>query len=368
MNVSNQGVLGTQLEKRSRKVSMFMKVQESRDLALLSELIDDLPLAVKCFIEHKLDHDRSPSSLLEYTRDFRIFFGWIAPNLWPFVATEKELTLDMFNDITREHVQEFADYLTTSRNLQYKSLVRKIHSLRSLFTYLHLRFEYNETPILKRNVFATFVMERPSNNIEVARQLQNKVLRFNEIPAFVKFVQEGVIEKNNVQAQWFHNQNRARDVSIVTLLLESGVMVSDIVNLDLDDISLQDGYIIVTRQQASVRTKHRITFGDNARSYLYDYLKVRTDTYTPQTGERALFLAKPNGETQGKRISKRAIQAMVKKYATKFGASEVTVRQLTHSFGVQYAATNTVRNMKQQLAQRNIDSLEKYLILSSLID
>ncbi|TDL69378.1 tyrosine recombinase XerS [Paenibacillus amylolyticus] len=349
-------------------VSIYMKVQESRDLAMLSELIDELPLAVKCFIEHKLDHDRSPSSLLEYTRDFRLFFSWIGPNLWPFVTAENELTLDMFNDITREHVQQFSDYLTQTRNLQYSSLVRKLHSLRSLFAYLHMRFEFNETPILKRNVFATFTLERPKNQMEVARHLQNKVLRVHEIPEFVKFVQEGVIEQNNIQAQWFHNQNRARDVSIVTLLLESGVTVSDIVNLDLDDISLQDGYIIVTRQQASVRTKHQVMFGDNAKTYLYDYLKVRTDTYAPQTGERALFLAKPNGETQGKRISKRAIQAMVKKYASKFGASEVTVRQLTHSFGVQYAATNTVRNMKQQLAQRNMDSLEKYLTLSSLID
>lgn len=345
-----------------------MKVQESRDLEVLLVLLNEMPLPIKTFIEHKLDEMLSPSSGLEYVRDFRIFFNWITPKIWPHVESICDLTLEKFNDINQEHVQHFVNHLTSSRNLQYSSMLRKIHSLCSLFGFLHQEFDNSGFPVLRRNVFAAFIFERPKKNIEVARQLQTKVLRVNEIPAFVKFVQEGVSEQNNVQAQWFHNQNRDRDVSIITLLLESGIIVSDIVNLDLSDIDLQDGHLIVTRQHAKVKMSHRISFGENAKYYLQEYLKFRTSNYAPQENEQAFFLAKPNGETHGKRISKRTIQVMVKKYALKFGASEVTVRQLTHSFGIQYAATNTVRNMKQQLAQRNIDSLEKYLILSSLID
>ncbi|MGM1044515.1 MAG: tyrosine-type recombinase/integrase [Bacillota bacterium] len=345
-----------------------MKVQEYHDLEKLSDIADELPLVIKFFIEHKLDENLSPSSLLEYTRDYRIFFSWITPKLWPYVGSVSELTLQQFNDITREHVQQFADHLTLSRSLQYSSLSRKFHSLRSLFSFLHEKFENMGAPVLRRNVFSTFIMERPKTQLEVARQLQNKVLRLDEIHEFVNFVQEGVADLNNLQAQWFYKQNRDRDVSIVTLLLESGMLVSDLVNLDLDDINLQDGYIVVTRQQAKVRMSNRIVFGENAKYFLSKYMKVRTTTYTPQVGEQALFLAKPNGETHGKRISKRTVQVMVKKYASKFGASEVTVRQLSHSFGVQYAGRNNIRSMKQQLAQRNIESLEKYLILSSIID
>ncbi|MGO4530117.1 tyrosine-type recombinase/integrase [Paenibacillus sp. 2TAF8] len=345
-----------------------MKVQERRDLEVLLVLLKEMPLPVKVFIEHKLDDMLSPSSGLEYVRDFRIFFNWITPKLWPQVESTCDLTLEKFNDINQEHVEHFVQHLTSSRNLQYSSMLRKFNSLRSLFGFLHQEFDNSGFPVLRRNVFATFIMERPKNHVEIARQIQNKILHVNEIPSFVKFIQEGVTEQNNVQAQWFHNLNRDRDVSIITLLLESGIIVSDIVNLDLGDIDLKDGYLIVTRQQAKVQMSHRIMFGENAKHYLHEYLKIRTNNYAPQESEQALFLAKPNGETHGKRISKRTIQAMVKKYAVKFGASEVTVRQLTHSFGVQYAGTNNVRNMKQQLAQRNIESLEKYLILSSLID
>lgn len=342
-----------------------MKVQERKDLEALLIRLREMPNPVETFIKSKLENNLSPSSALEYVRDFGIFFNWASSKLWPHVAIS-ELTLSMFNDLDVEHVQEFMNHLTLSRKLQYPSMLRKIHSLRSMFGFLHQEFANDGYPILRRNVFATFTMKRPKNHSEVAHQLQNKILRVNEIPAFVKFVQQDVSKLNNLQAQWFHNQNRDRDVSIITLLLESGVLVSDIVNLDLDDICLQDGYVIVTRQQSQVRRKHRIMFGESAKSYLYEYLKVRIGTYAPNPDEPALFLAKPNGESHGQRISKRTIQVMVKKYASKFGASEVTVRQLTHSFGFQYAGTNNIRNMKQQLAQRNIESLEKYFILSSL--
>lgn len=354
--------------KRLKDVFHIMKVQEYLDLVKLSDIADELPMVIKFFIEHKLDENLSPSSLLEYTRDYRIFFSWIRPKLWPYIDIVSELTLEQFNDITREHVQQFADHLTLSRNLQYSSLARKFRSLRSLFSFLHEKFENMGAPILRRNVFSSFILERPKNQLEVARQLQSKVLRLDEIHKFVKFVQEGVADLNNLQAQWFYKQNRDRDVSIVTLLLDSGVLVSDLVNLNMDDINLHEGYIVVTRQQAKVRMSHRIVFGENAKYFLSEYLKVRKSTYTPRVGEQAFFLAKPNGETHGKRISKRTVQLMVKKYASKFGASDITVRQLSHSFGVQYAGRNNIRSMKQQLAQRNIESLEKYFILSSIID
>ncbi|QLG40560.1 tyrosine-type recombinase/integrase [Paenibacillus sp. E222] len=344
-----------------------MKVQEYRDLEKLSDIANELPKVVTNFIEQKLDENVSPSSLLEYSRDFRIFFSWIRPKLWPYVASESELKLELFNDIKREHVEQFVDHLYVSRNLQYSSMVRKFNALRSLFSFIHLEFEIKGVPVLRRNWFATFTMERPKGPMEVARQMQNKVLRFNEIYQFVQFVQEGVSEQNNLQAQWFYIQNRARDVSIITLLLESGLIVSDLVNMDINDLNLIDNYILITRQQAKVRMRHKVMFGEKAKQYLIEYMNTRTKFYNPQNEEEAFFLAKSNGEVHGKRISKRTIQVFVKKYASKFGASEVTTRQLTHSFGLLYAEKNTVRNTKQQLAQRNIEAVEKYLILSSII-
>ncbi|MGE6663906.1 tyrosine-type recombinase/integrase [Paenibacillus xylanexedens] len=344
-----------------------MKVQENRDLKKLSDMSKVLPQVIAIFIEKKLSENVSPSTLLEYSRDFRIFFSWVRPKLWPYVASESELELELFNDIKREHVNQFVEYLYVSRKLQYSSMVRKIHSLRSLFNFLHLEFESNGVPVLHRNIFATFTLERPKGPLEVARQLQTKVLRSDEIDQFVQFVRNGITEQNNAQAQWFYNQNRDRDVSIITLLLDSGLIVSDLENMDLNDINLTNDYILITRQQAKVRKSHKVKFGEKSKQYLIDYMSVRIISYNPHKGEEAFFLARPNGEAHGKRISKRAIQVMVKKYALKFGASEVTTRQLTHSFGLQYVESNTVSTTKQQMAQRNIESVEKYLILSSII-
>lgn len=54
-----------------------MKVQEYRDLEKLSDISEELPVVIKCFMEHKLNENLSPYSLLEYTRDYRMFFNWI---------------------------------------------------------------------------------------------------------------------------------------------------------------------------------------------------------------------------------------------------------------------------------------------------
>ncbi|MCF7753962.1 tyrosine-type recombinase/integrase [Paenibacillus xylanexedens] len=344
-----------------------MKVQEYRDLEKLSEIVNELPQVVTNFIEQKLDENVSPTTLLEYSRDFCIFFSWITPKLWPYIEQHNELKLELFNEITREHVQEFLDYLQFSKNHKYSTRLRRFHALRSLFSFIHRDFENTGFPILLRNVFATFTMESSNRPLEVARQLQNKVLRVKEIDQFIKFVMEGVSKHNNPRAECSYIQNRARDVSIIALFLESGLIVSDLVNMDINDINLMEGYTFVTRQKAKIRMRHKVIFGEKAKQYLVNYLDVRNKTYNPQNEEEAFFLAKPNGEIHGKRISKRAIQDMVKKYALKFGTTKVTVRQLTHSFGLQFAEKNTARNMKQQMTHRNIESVEKYLILSSII-
>lgn len=167
-----------------------------------------------------------------------------------------------------------------------------------------------------------------------------------------------------MQAVWNYDLNVHRDTCIVSLLLNSGLLVSDIVNLNLSHIFLPKNQVTIIRQRTKSRTSHIVHFNSTAKADLEKYLNMREEVYKPQKEEPALFLSLPNGKEYGSRMTKRAIQAMVIKYGVHFGMPNLTTRQLAHSFGIEHLRNSNIVQTKHQLAQRGIESTEKYQYLS----
>ena len=106
-----------------------------------------------------------------------------------------------------------------------------------------------------------------------------------------------------------HNANtRLRDLAILTLFLDTGIRVSELVGINIDDIDFSLNGFLVTRKGGNQAILY---FPDEVAEVLRDYLKVRLNISPLEGHEDALFLS-----LQRKRISVRAVQVMVKKYAT----------------------------------------------------
>ncbi|MGM0883101.1 MAG: tyrosine recombinase XerS [Bacillota bacterium] len=349
----------------------MLKIQEQKDYDALKIKIQTLPLFVNDYIHFKLGEKLSPSSLLEYSRDVNMFFLWLKCELIPNIKRIDEIGVHHLEELTVENIREFEEYLRVVENMMERTISRKIHSIRSLFNYLHDVAENAKgEPLIRRNVFRKISMSRVSSPISNARAIQDKVLHSDAADDFVSYIRTRYRSENatNLQALWNYDLNGIRDTCIVSLMLKSGLLVSDIVNLNLADISMHNKQITISRQWSGQRSSHIVLFSDSTKDDLQKYFNVRALIYQPENDETAFFLAVPNGHKIGKRMTKRAVQEMVNKYSAKYGKPEVTTRQLRHSFGLEHQKYSSMVQTKQQLALRSIESTEKYQILTELVE
>jgi len=347
-----------------------VKIQEQKDFDSLQTKIEFLPPTVKDYVHYKLSENLSPSSLLEYSRDFEFFFSWMILEIMPDIKRILEITINHLEQLNLKSIVDYETYLRVVEGNKERTIARKLQSLRSFFNYLHdVAVNTEGEPLLRKNVFRKITSKRLTDSLSTARAIQKKVLVSEESDDFINYIRTGyrVENSSNLQALWFYDLNVLRDICIISLMLKTGLLVSDIVNMNLSDVSLQHKQITIIRQGAGLRSTHIVLFGNSICEDLVNYLNVREKKYRPEINEKAFFLAIPNGRTIGNRITKRAIQVLVNKYSAKYGKPEVTTRQLRYSFGLDYQNKSDFVQTKQQLALRNIEHTEKYEILSKML-
>ncbi|MBN3527411.1 tyrosine recombinase XerS [Paenibacillus apiarius] len=346
-----------------------MTIQKIRDRAVLNDKLPTLPWYVQQFIEYKLP-DLSPSSLLEYVRDYEIFFGWLIVERLTEATALKDVALLDLESLRMEHITSFRIYLTTYKETTNARVTvsRKLSSLRSLFHYLSQIAEDEQFyPLLKRNVMAKIEIKRVHKPKDSASKLKGKLLEEDEIDVFIEYVRKGYAHDvaDNKQAAYAHSLNAVRDAAIVSLILNSGLRVSEVVNLNMDDVDLNNKLVYVYRKGHNDETfKTPVYFRDSAKQVLVDYLELRAARYEAPKREKAFFLAIKNGETEGKRMTKRAIQQMIIKYAKRFGKPALTVHKLRHSFATDYYLQNDIYKTKEQLGHASTETTEIYAHLT----
>jgi len=345
-----------------------MNVIKAQDLRLLETRLPTLPWFVELFVQHKLA-DLSPSTLLEYTRDFETFFRWLRQEGLTHAPTVPEISLHDLESLTTSDIDSFKLHLQLRGGNSLPTRERKMASLKSLFHYLSQIAEDDQRyPLLKRNVMAMLRTQRLSSAAMTAARLQGKILEDeSEIKEFCSFIDRDYVEQivDNPQALHYYRMNKTRDACIVTLILSSGLRVSEVVNLNLEDVDLTKKIAYVYRKGSeNPDLKQGVYFSETGKEALLRYLRSREDLYSPVRSEKAVFLAIPRGESQGRRISKRAIQQMVGKYAKAFGKPLLSVHKLRHSFATNYYEKNDIYKTQRQLGHASTETTQLYAQLT----
>ncbi|OWA37392.1 tyrosine recombinase XerS [Saccharibacillus sp. O16] len=346
-----------------------MSIQKTIDRARLGEKLPEMPGYVQQFIDYKLP-DLSPSTLLEYVRDYESFFKWLLAEGLSTASSIRDITLEELESLRMENITGYRLHLTTRTEGTNSriSVTRKLSALRSLFHYLSQIAEDEDFyPLLKRNVMAKIEIKRTNKPKDTAAKLKGKILEEEEIVDFIDYIREGYAADvaTNKQALYAHARNKERDASIASLILNSGLRVSEVVNLNLSDLDLGNKLLHVMRKGNNDETfKTPVYFRDQARFDLERYLKLRENDYAAPKREKALFLTVPNGQKEGKRMTKRAIQEMVIKYAKHFGKPYLTVHKLRHSFATDYYLQNDIYKTKEQLGHASTETTEIYAHLT----
>jgi len=346
-----------------------MNVIKAKDRQELEKKIPTMPWYVEKFINYKLP-DLSPSSLLEYTRDYETFFSWLLAEGLSSAARIREVPLEDLEKLRMENIDNYRMFLAGRREHANTrtTISRKLSSLRSLFHYLsQIAEDENFYPLLKRNVMAKVEIKRTHKPKDTAAKLEGKLLQDLEIYEFIDYIRNRypLEVDSNKQALYAYQQNRIRDLCIVSLILNSGLRVSEVVNLNVDDIDLKKKLAHVFRKGKNDDTfKTPVYFRQEAVDDLAQYLEIRGSRYKPPKKEKALFLAVPNGQTEGKRMTKRAIQEMVVKYAKRFGKPYLSVHKLRHSFATDYYIRNDLYKTQEQLGHASPETTQIYAHLT----
>ncbi|MFD0710321.1 tyrosine recombinase XerS [Paenibacillus sp. GCM10027626] len=346
-----------------------MNIIKMKDRQELDRRTPVMPWYIEQFINYKLP-DLSPSSLLEYVRDYETFLTWLLAEGLAQGPAMKDVTLQELETLHMDSIDNYKMFLATNQaHMNGRTTIsRKLSSLRSLFHYLSQIAEDEQFyPLLKRNVMAKVSIKRTHKPKDTAARLDGKLLQDEEIDEFIRYINEdyGTDIATNKQALYSYAINRVRDTCIVSLILHSGLRVSELVNMNIDDLDIKKRVLYVYRKGANDDTfKTPVYFRSEALRDLQAYLDLREAQYKAPKREKALFLALANGKSEGSRMTKRAIQEMVIKYAKRFGKPYLSVHKLRHSFATDYYLRNDLYKTQEQLGHASPETTQIYAHLT----
>lgn len=321
----------------------------------------ELPWYAQEYIERS-KRKMSPNTLLNYALDYIAFFDWLIAEGF-FRGERGDFPLNTLESLRAIDVDRFGDFLAIEHGNSKDTIARKFASLKSLFHFLsQISEDENGFPYLKRNVMIKVDAEKEKLTVEKkAALIEDKILRDEEIFDFRLFVAEGFqdIYRNNKRILNSHLKNKERDLSLVSLILGSGLRISETLSLDLDDIDWLKAKVSVTRKG---NKKDSVTISDIALQDLQSYIAIRKSRYLIGDNQPAVFLSLPTGPSGAvSRLTVRAAQKMLERYVKSFGKPALTIHKLRHTFATKFhQENNDLAMLKEQLGHADMNTTMIY--------
>ena len=252
-----------------------------------------------------------------------------------FITNDK-LTDNFYKNITPSDVE---NYMISLETRQTKNGVRRTGDgiLQSRWSSLNTFFEW----CMKRGYIDSNPMgavSRPKNNTEHKVSYLTKT----EINKLLKAVDKN---PNKVVAM--------RDKTVISLALATGLRVSALVNINIEDIDFDNSVVKVIEKRQKVR---EITLGDNIKSILRDWIKIRNIEYR-DVDSSALFLSKKKN-----RMSTDAVGDILTKYCKESGIKRITPHKTRSTAACALAKAGVpVKAIAQQLGHNQIATTMKYV-------
>lgn len=216
---------------------------------------------------------------------------------------------------------------------------RKLSAIRALFKYLYKK------ELIQTNCAA--LVDTPKLHEKAIIRLEA-----NEVADLLDSAEQG---SGLTKAQRrYHDATKLRDVAILSLFLGTGIRISELVGIDLNDIDFSRNEFVVTRKGGNQET---LAFGPEVQLALSDYLEERK-TVIPMPGhENAFFLS-----MQRKRITPRAVENLVKKYAKiATPLKKITPHKLRSTYGTMlYQESGDIYLVADVLGHKDVNTTRKH--------
>lgn len=311
----------------------------------LRKMLKELPGFCMMFFRG-IEHTTASRTRIAYAYDLGIFFNFIKENNPSYKDINvSDFNIEILDKITVNDIEEYLEYLKvySKNDSEYtnneKGIKRKLSSLKSFYNYYFCNQLINENPAAK---------------VRVPKMHETEIIRLDvdEVATLLDEAESG--DKLTKAQKRFHEKTKLRDVALLTLLLGTGMRVSECVGIDISDIDFKNTGIKIRRKGGYEAI---VYFGDEVEKALIDYLEYRK-TIVPETGhEEALFLS-----LQNRRISVRSVENLVKKYAGLVTSlKHITPHKLRSTYGTNlYKETGDIYLVADVLGHKDVNTTRKH--------
>lgn len=331
-------------------MSSYFDERNEKTLAAIDGILDTLPSFAREF-NVGISMRTSPLTRLGYLRDIRVFCDYLSRKRFKNKSAT-EITLADLSELTPTDIEAYIDYLSSytldgkKHSCKEYAKSRKVSSLRAMFKYFY-----------KKEKLASDVMTK----VDTPKTHLKPIIRL-DVDEVVEFLDEAESGENLVGRQKsFHKQTALRDEAMLSLFLGTGIRISECVGLNRKDVNFNDNSFVVTRKGGNTTVLYFSDEVANALKRYIDWLDEQIAEQTPFgsriTDRDALFVS-----SKGGRITPRAVELMVKKYAsvtTPF--KRITPHKLRSTYGTNlYHETHDIFVVADVLGHKDVNTTRKH--------
>lgn len=328
------------------KKTTYHEQKDVENILRLREVLTTLPPFCRDYFR-AIDTTTTTKTRISYAYDIRIFFQFLLdenPAFKDYKMTD--FTVDVLDQIKALDLEEYQEYLKvyqagdkTETNGE-RGLKRKISALRSFYAYFY-----------KREMIET----NPTVLIDVPKIHDKSIIRLDtdEVALLLDYI-EHCGDQLTGQKRVYYEKTKERDLAIVTLLLGTGIRVSECVGLDIEDVDFKNNGIKVTRKGGNEMV---VYFGPEVEKALKRYIEVRENIVPLEGHEHALFYS-----AQRRRIGVQAVENLVKKYASQITTTKkITPHKLRSTYGTTlYQETGDIYLVADVLGHKDVNTTKKH--------
>lgn len=289
----------------------------------------------------------SARTRLAYAYDLKTFFDFLK-QANPELKSKKlrDLPLSLLDEIKLMDLEEYMEYLkcySTEKREDLmnteRGIMRKVSTVKSFYNYFY------RTERIQNN---------PASLLQLPKIHEKEIIRLDvdEVARFLDEVEDGECLTEKQKA--YHAKTKLRDLAMMTLLLGTGLRVSECVGLNINDVDFRNGGLRIHRKGGK---EVIVYFGAEVEYALQDYLSEREHIVPEEGSEEALFLS-----IQRKRINVRSVEKMVKKYAQLVTPlKKITPHKLRSTYGTNlYRETGDIYLVADVLGHSDVNTTKKH--------
>ncbi len=319
--------------------------QNKQNILKMRAVLETLPPFCKTFFRG-IEEYTSARTRLAYAYDIRLFFEYLhEQNALCRKLEIKDFPFSLLDELTHLDIEEYLEHMSLyqkdGRDITNaeRGKSRKLAALRSFYNYFY------RTEMLKNN---------PASLVSLPKLHDKEIIRLepNEVAVLLNQVEDGTkLTKKELE---YHKKTKVRDVALLTLLLGTGIRVSECVGLDLQDVNFDVCGIKIRRKGGYEAI---VYFGEEVETALLDYLEERELVIPMEGHENALFLS-----LQNRRMTVRAVENLVKKYASRVTTlKKITPHKLRSTYGTNlYQETGDIYLVADVLGHKDVNTTRKH--------